>query len=266
MRDIHEAIAAAGYEGVQGGDPKLCSELGIGCTTFGNHQAPGGLAEQAKAWVDRGFECATLHVGTGNESHDDACRLLEEVLEVSDTTGLPLYIETHRATLTQDTWRTVQFVGHYPELRFNGDYSHWYTGLEMTYGDFEAKLEFLAPVFERTRFMHGRIGDPGCIQIDIGDDPANEPASVAHFRRFWTESMRGFLATASPGDVMVFAPELLPSIINYARTVPSPDGSRVEEGDRWTQALRYVDIARECFAAAAADRTAATSAATEARS
>ena len=59
--------------------------------------------------------------------------------------------------------------------------------------------------------------------------------------------MRGFLQAASAGDVMVFAPELLPSVINYARTVPSPHGSRVEEGDRWKQALLLVDIASECF-------------------
>ena len=130
--------------------------------------------------------------------------------------------------------------------------------------DFDAKLAFIAPVFKRTRFMHGRIGDSCCMQIDIGDNitadggggvvdgAGQEPASVAHFRRFWTEAMRGFLSTAEPGDVLVFAPELLPALINYARTVPAEDGGRKEEGDRWTQALRCTAIAKECFAAAKA--------------
>ena len=135
-----------------------------------------------------------------------------------------------------------------PELRFNGDFSHWYTGLEMPYGDFEEKLEFLRPVFERTRFLHGRIGDPGCIQVDVGDDPAHEPTSVAHFRSMWTAAMRGFLASATDGDVLPFVPELLPAGIHYARTIPDDDappdadGRRPEreEGDRWTQALRLV--------------------------
>lgn len=248
MRAIHEAIAEAGFGGVQGGDPKLCDELGLGCTAFGVMRERGALMEQAKAWRDAGNECSTLHVGSGIESDDDADRLLDEVLEVSMTTGLPLYIETHRATLTQDTWRTVQLVERFPDLRFNGDFSHWYTGLEMTYGDFDAKLAHLAPVFERTRFLHGRIGDPGCIQIPV--DVVGDAPSIDHFRQFWTAAFRGFRSSAAPGDFIVFAPELLPAVINYARTVPDGDGARVEEGDRWVQAARLADIARSCFDAA----------------
>ena len=38
------------------------------------------------------------------------------------------HIETHRATICQGMWRTVQFVKRFPELRFNGDFSHWYAG------------------------------------------------------------------------------------------------------------------------------------------
>jgi len=49
---------------------------------------------------------------------------------------------------------------------------------------------------------------------------------------------------------LTFAPELLPTSIHYARTVPDGVGGAREEGDRWTQALRLVDIARECFDAA----------------
>ena len=178
---------------MQGGDPTLCAEFGLRCTTFGTLPAVGGLADLARLWVDLGFECSTLHLGTGMESDDDANRLIEEVLDVSERTGLPLYIETHRATLTQDIWRTVALVERYPELRFNGDFSHWYTGLEMTYGDFEAKLAFLRPVFERTTFMHGRIGDSGCIQIPLTAPGTGEPLAgaavpVEHFRRFWTEA------------------------------------------------------------------------------
>ena len=244
MRAIHEAIAGAGFGGVQGGDPTLCAELGIGCTTFGVLREPGGLLEQAKSWRDAGNECSTLHVGTGIESDDDAFRLIDEVLEASMTTGLPLYVETHRATLTQDMWRTVRLVERFPDLRFNGDFSHWYTGLEMTYGDFDAKLAFLAPVFERTRFLHGRIGDPGCIQIPI--DVRDDAPSIDHFRRFWVAAFRGFVSTAQAGDYVVFAPELLPPFINYAPTNPTDDG-RQEEGDRWVQAARMADIARACF-------------------
>lgn len=250
-RDVLAAIAAAGYGGVQGADGSLAREAGLVPTTFGIIPEPGSLGSQAALWADLGFECCTLHLGTGYEDDDTARRLVEEVLDASERHGIPLYVETHRATLTQDIWRTVQLVAEFPELRFNGDFSHWYTGLEMTYGDVDAKLEFLAPVFERTRFLHGRIGSTGCIQTDLGSDadPDLHP-SVPTFREMWTRSMEGFLRSAAPGDVFVFAPELLPAEIGYARLVPGPDGEPREEGDRWEQALLLCRLARECFAAA----------------
>jgi hypothetical protein len=152
----------------------------------------------------------------------------------------------------------VGFVERLPELRFNADLSHWYTGLEMTYGDFEAKVGFASPVLERSRFVHGRIGDPGCIQVDVGAD-ADHPC-VAHFRTMWTAVAAGFLTTARPGDVLPFAPELLPPSIHYGRTEPDPavPGARRESSDRWTQALVLCDIAEACFAAAEAELTAKT--------
>jgi hypothetical protein len=255
-RALLATLQAAGYEGVQGyeievaglpaADPELCAELGMGCATAGLVHRTGTIDRDAARWADRGFESATLHVGRGHEDDDTAHRLLDEIVAAADRHGIPLYVETHRGTLTQDTWRTVRLAEAHPDLRFNGDFSHWYTGLEMTYGDFDERLAFLAPVFERTRFLHGRIGDPGCIQVDVGDgDPAGHPG-VAHFEAFWTAAFRGFLATAGPGDHIVFAPELLPPQIHYARTVPTPTG-REEESDRWTQSLVLTDIARRCW-------------------
>ena len=63
----------------------------------------------------------------------------------------------------------MQFLKRFPELEFNGDFSHWYTGTEMVYGGFENKMEFFRPVLGRIGFLHGRIGNPGCMQVDIGD-------------------------------------------------------------------------------------------------
>lgn len=252
-------LVEAGYQGIQSyeidvagvpaADPALCAELGLGCAVAGLVHRPGTIDGDAARWADRGYEAATLHVGRGHEDDDLAHRLLDQVVAAADRHAIPLYVETHRGTLTQDTWRTVRLAAAHPDLRFNGDFSHWYTGLEMTYGDFDERLRFLAPVFERTRFLHGRIGDPGCIQVDVGDgDPATHP-SVAHFEALWTAAFRGFLATAGPDEHMVFAPELLPPQIHYARTVPAPTepGGRAEETDRWHQALVLVEIARRCW-------------------
>jgi len=210
------------------------------------------VARRHKAW---GFELTTLHVGTGLETDADIDALVGAVLEAQARHGYPLYIETHRATVTQDMRRTLDLIDRFPTIRFNADLSHWYTGHEMTYGDIAAKFDALQPVFDRVRYMHGRIGDSSNAQTSIHDAEGRERPQVAHFRDMWTRCMDGFLRTSDETDCMMFAPELLPATaefggqiytLNYARL--SPDGR--EETDRWTEALGLCAIAAECYAAA----------------
>ena len=47
-------------------------------------------------------------------------------------------------------------------------------------------------------------------------------------------------------------------MFGYAITMPTDDGTLVEEGDRWAQGLVLGRIARECFDAAIAERLVAT--------
>jgi hypothetical protein len=244
------AIEAAGYDGVQFIEPMNLAEQAEararGLGVCGSHRVnlPAEAAPIAQIAADTGLECLTLHVGWGMESDDEGARLIEAVLDASIRSGIPLYVETHRATLFQDMQRTVQFVARFPELRFNGDFSHWYTGSEMVYGGFENKLAYIQPVLDRVRFIHGRVGNPGCMQVAIA---ANDPAPyVAHFRALWTRCFEGFLREPRPRQPFItFTPELLAPDIFYARTFHG-----AEESDRWQQSLLLTQIARECFAEA----------------
>jgi hypothetical protein len=250
------AIRDAGYDGVQFIAPvthaerAACTRLGLGYASLGRVNEPGEMALLAERFAGEGVECGTLHLGWGLEDDDAAEHLIDAVLAASDRYRVPLYVETHRATIFQDPWRSVQFVKRFPELRFNGDFSHWYTGLEMVYGGFEIKLEFIRPVLERVRFLHGRIGNPGSVQVDIGEGNTERHPYVAHFRTLWTAAFRGFMGGASPGDFILFVPELLSPRIYYARLLREANGDLVEESDRWQQSLVLCRIAAECFCAA----------------
>ena len=246
--EILKAVKAAGYQGTQGGNLELCQKLGLGCTTGGRVNGVGEIDAMAETWANDGYDAATLHVGWGMEEPEQILAIVTDIIEASSKHNIGLYIETHRATITQDMWRTVWLTREIPDVRFNGDFSHWYTGLEMVYGGFEEKLEFIAPVLDRVRFLHGRIGNPGSIQVDIGD--GSNRSYVDHFKAFWTKCFKGFLKDAQPGDYISFNPELLESSIYYARNIPDADGNPREEGDRWEQALIYTEIAKECFAVA----------------
>lgn len=208
---------------------------------------------------DRGDLCLTVHAGWGLENDDEACWIVEAILAAADKYRLPIFIETHRATITQDMWRTVQLTKRFPEIRFNGDFSHYYCGQELTYGDWQQKLDFLKPVLERVGFLHGRIASSGCMQVPIDPGSHSRPAQahghadyLEHFRQLWTRAMIGFLSAALPGDVLIFAPELLAGAYYYARKFPDTAGALQEETDRYAQALLYRDLARSCFAEAAA--------------
>jgi hypothetical protein len=244
------AIHAAGFDGIQFIDPldsaALADARALGLGVCGSHRinTPIEAAPIAQAAADAGLECLTLHVGWGMERDDEGACLIESVLEASASHSIPLYVETHRATLFQDIQRTMQFIVRFPALRFNGDFSHWYTGSEMVYGGFENKLAYIQPVLDRVRFIHGRIGNPGCMQVAI--EPNDAAPYVAHFRTLWTRCFEAFLRDPAPQQpFFTFTPELLAPAIYYARTFHG-----AEESNRWQQALLLTQIARECFAAA----------------
>jgi len=248
------AIKAAGYDGIQFIEPldlaalSQARALNLGVCGSARINLPAEADDIAQQAADAGLECLTLHLGWGIESDLEGSTLIESVLTASLRHRIPLYVETHRATLFQDLQRTVQFVARFPELRFNGDFSHWYTGSEMVYGGFERKLAFIQPVIDRVRFLHGRIGNPGCMQVAIApDDPA---PYVAHFRTLWTRCFEAYLRDPAPQQPFItFTPELLAPGIFYARTFNGPNGIQ-EESDRWQQSLLLAQIARKCFAAA----------------
>jgi len=246
------AIKSAGYDGIQFVEPLDPAVLAkarahnLGVCGSGRINTPADADPLAKAASDAGLECLTLHVGWGLEDDDEGARFIEAVLAASVHHRIPLYVETHRATMFQDMQRTVKFIERFPELEFNGDFSHWYTGSEMVYGGFERKLAFIQPVLDRVRFLHGRIGSPGCMQVAIGDGESQP--YVQHFRTVWTRSFEAYLRAPTPKQpFIIFAPELLAPRIFYARTF-----NDVEESDRWQQSLLLSNIARECFATAIA--------------
>lgn len=254
----YQRLLADGFEGVQltTDDPPVAGSPIPHCG-LDRINTPAEADAIAAKHVARGDLCITVHAGLGLEDDDDVFGLVEAILSASEKHRLPIFIETHRATITQDLWRTVAITKKFPEIRFNGDFSHYYCGQELVYGDWHSKLAFMQPIFARIGFLHGRIASPGCMQVPIGTSIASRPPQahgqvnyLDHFKELWTRAMYGFIRTASPGDVLIFAPELLSSTHYYARKFPDASGELAEESDRYLQALLYKDLARACFAEA----------------
>jgi hypothetical protein len=254
----YERLLADGFEGVQltTSEPLPACHPLPHCGLDRINTADDADAIAAKH-AERGDRCITVHAGWGMEDADDVFRLVESILAASDSHRLPIFLETHRATVTQDLWRTIQITRKFPEVRFNGDFSHYYCGQELAYGDWAGKLAFMEPIFSRVGFMHGRVASSGCMQVPVDADLTSRPRQahgvinyLDHFKELWTRAMLGFLRASSPGDVLIFAPELLPGAHYYARKFPDASGQLVEESDRYAEAILYRDLARACFAEA----------------
>ena len=266
-RDSHaEQLAllkADGYEAVQIWQPateavEAARAAGLGVTGICRALTPAEVDAVVREQRALGCEITTLHVGNSFESDAEMDALAAAVLEASAHHAHPVFVETHRGTMTQDMRRTLDLVERWPALRFNADLSHWYTGHELTYGgEFLDRIARLSPVFERVRFLHARIGNPGCIQTGL-DDPGDY---LSHFREMWTRCFAGFLRGAQPGDFLSVNAELLPQKmgpgpkpfwLHYAqpRAELAADAFGGEPSDRYDDAERLWVLAVECFSAA----------------
>jgi len=252
--DWVQMIAEAGFDGIQlySKDQStltqpyfwanLAKSFNLNLSLIGIFKKPSDLISIIEICNKLKPESLSLHVGTGMEDNDEAEKLIHEVLNLSTVLDIPVFVETHRATLTQDFYRTVQFAKKFPTLRFLVDFSHYYTGLEMAYGDFEAKLQFLQPIMQNAGFIHGRVGNSGCIQTPI---IALDSIHINHFRALWKETFRQFFKNDLHHQI-VFCPELLPAP-GYAQIFQDKNGQWIENSDRWEQSLLLKKLVTECF-------------------
>ena len=229
-----EALRARGYEGLQSalGHPitrRHAIAAGLARCASGMFSAR-AVAAAAQRFAREGYQAATMLVGDGFEDEDAACHAAEAVLEAQTKSGLPIFVETHRGTFTQDLALTLAVIARFPELRFNADFSHYATGHLLNAPCAAERIDAMTPIVSRVRFIHARLANEHAAQIHAGP----ESASWSLFRELWTRAATHFLEEAGPGDVLVFAPELLPFWTGYAHVEKDAQGV----WSRWETAWR----------------------------
>ena len=235
-------LRANGYAGVVTGEHwQDIRDAGLIPCGMGRVLTPQDALPLARLHQDAGVDFTTLHVGTGFESDDEMARLAGAVLEAAAITGHRLHVETHRATMTQDIRRTVDLLARFPQLSLTLDFSHWYTGHEMTYGgEFAERLAWLDPVFARVDSIQLRMGTSGSIQRPL--DPA-----LAHYRDHVAALDRCLAVrrdSPDPPDVLPVAPELLPAMLGDGEAArPIHYADTPEQSDRFAEALALSALA-----------------------
>ncbi len=163
-------------------------------------------------------------------------------MEMAASAGVELQFETHRNSITNDMFATLQLLDAVPEMVISADLSHYVVGREFDFPP-DARTEgHIARLLARSGSFQGRIASRQQIQVPFGFPQYAKWLDL--FLGWWDAGFRHWRRHGSCGSttgVLNFLCELGPH--EYAMT--GPDGC--ELSDRWAEALILKDHARRLW-------------------
>ncbi|KRE49685.1 xylose isomerase [Paenibacillus sp. Soil522] len=174
---------------------------------------------------------------------DSAVELLSGIDALSRQAGIPVYVETHRGTITQDLIRTQQFIQALPKLKLTIDYSHYVVAGELHTVSPEAE-QMLQSLLPNAYSIHTRISNGEQIQIDPGE--TGHHPMLPHFARWWESAMRHWRSSPrQEGETFPVVIELGPP--PYAITEGGAGFRQSEISDRWSQSLYLKQLVQQLW-------------------
>jgi len=168
-----------------------------------------------------------------------AIPLIYRWMDEAAAMGIELLFETHRDSLLNDLYYTLEVIDAVPELMLTADLSHFVLEREFQLPLSDRDRGFLQRVHDRTDCFQGRVASREQIQVQL-DFPQHAPW-VALFRGLWKDGLRSWRRRNGPDAICVFLCELGPP--PYAIT----DRSRLELSDRWAEALTIRQWVRDIW-------------------
>jgi hypothetical protein len=169
----------------------------------------------------------------------DAVPVVECWMEDAEQAGLPLLFETHRDSLLNDLYYTLQLLDLAPDMRLCADLSHFVVDREMRSPISATDEDYIDRVLQRSDCFQGRIANREQIQVQI-DFPQHQEW-VTIFKGWWKSGMRAWRRRNASDATLIFLCELGPP--PYAMT----DRNQRELSDRWEEALQIRDWVRDIW-------------------
>ena len=236
MEEKFRRVKEAGFEGIEMWvEPKdepqvrrLLDETGLFLGTGGHPNSVDDFKKFLSQVKRLRAEYIFVHPGNAFMSDDDAVKLVSDGYKVAYDMGIPMTLETHRGTVTENPYRAIRLVERIPELRLTGDLSHYGVDGEMGGAPAADLIKRLSPLLDRIETMQTRITNGEQVQVDVG---AGDGKLAQNWVTLWAEGLRRWRSRAQPGDWFPFATELGPPPYSIL------DLEGKEISDRWAQSL-----------------------------
>jgi hypothetical protein len=170
---------------------------------------------------------------------EDAVPFVERWMREASEAGIPTLFETHRDSLLNDLYFTLQLIDLVPEMRLCADLSHFVVDREMREPISDRDQAYIDLILGRSDCFQGRVANREQVQIQIGFP--QHAAWVDVFRNWWKAGMQSWRRRNADDATLIFLCELGPP--PYAIT----DGEQRELSDRWDEALTIREWVRDIW-------------------
>ncbi len=170
---------------------------------------------------------------------EDAVPVVRRWMQQAAAAGLTLLFETHRDSLLNDLYFTLQLIDLVPDMRLCADLSHFVVDREFRLPLPECDRRRIDKILGRSDCFQGRVASREQIQVAL--DFSQHREWVRLFRDWWKQGMRLWRDRNDSDATLIFLCELGPP--PYAIT----DHAQRELSDRWQESLKLRDWALEIW-------------------
>jgi hypothetical protein len=124
----------------------------------------------------------------------EIAEILEEMYDLANDAGLPLFIQTRGGSVMQDLRRTVKVINRFKKIRFAGDFSDYLAASQLGAEWSEEVWDHFRRIARRCENWHGAL-------------VASHSDLTQQIKKLWTVGTGDWLSRARPGDVLPFSCE-----------------------------------------------------------
>lgn len=170
----------------------------------------------------------------------DAVATVRRWIKEASERQMPLLFETHRDSLLNDLYFTLQLMDLVPEMRLCADLAHFVVDRELRAPVPPRDQLYINAVLERSDCFQGRVASREQVQVQLSF-PQHQ-VWVELFKSWWKAGIWSWRTRNHEDATLVFLCELGPP--PYAIT----DSRQQELSNRWEESLQIRDWIREIWA------------------